>query len=63
MLIEELIMAKSKVVKNGANKKLHTKLRKRKMAKEKEAKISRKMKLKELAKRINITENNSEKDA
>ena len=43
-------MAISKVAKNGANKKLHTKLRKRKFAKEQEAKELRKKRLKEIAK-------------
>ena len=46
-------MAKSKIAKNGANKKLHTKLRKRKFSKEQEAKEARKAKLKELGKKIN----------
>ena len=47
-------MGKSKVGKNGANKKLHTKLRKRKFSKEQAAKELRKAKLKELGKKINM---------
>lgn len=41
-------MAKSKVAKNGANKKLHTKLRKRKKDKIQSAKEVRKARLKEI---------------
>jgi len=54
-------MAKKGVGKNGANKKLHTKLRKRKIAKEQEAKENRKRRLKELGKssnKINQTQQN-----
>ena len=43
-------MAKKGEGKNRSNKKLHTKLRKRKMAKELEAKEKRKLRLKEIAK-------------
>ena len=41
-------MAKSKVAKNGANKKLHTKLRKQKKDKIRSAKEVRKARLKEI---------------
>ena len=41
-------MAKSKVAKNGANKKLHTKLLKRKKDKIRSAKEIRKLRLKEI---------------
>ena len=47
-LIQIQKMAKSRVAKNGANKKLHTKLRKRKKAKLQSAKEIRKIRLKEI---------------